>query len=487
MKLAILSDVHANLPALNAVLADARGRGAERVISLGDLVGYGPEPAEVLQVAYARIDHFVLGNHDAVIARQLDPAVFNPAARQMIAWTGRQLNAKAAAFFKGLPYVLRGPRFRCCHGNPASPAAFGYVLEDEHALEAWQATAEVFLFIGHSHVPGLFVRGRSGRPHWLSPQDFGCEEGKRYIVNVGSVGLPRDGSATASYCLFDDAAGDVFFRQVPFDLETCRQALRRTAAPTPLPHYLKLADRGQPAPLREVLDFHPLSREQVRGRPVVEADLDRAVRAVRRWRRSAAVLLALLVVLLLAAGLAWQHLRPADLVLPAAHAAALPAPSCGDGCLPAPGPAGAVTRKTPLADWSLRLSDPDRQRVVVRAAAPAAPALFSLWSEVPLPLQLESRPVQAATGMRFQVVASCRQGDAFEGHAEIALLQRGPDGIDRALVHCPLGKLSAERWKACRRSAPADGLDADGTVRWVLRGQFRGELLVREADLRRSR
>ena len=83
--MAILSDVHANLQALNAVLSDVRGLGAEHIVCLGDLVGYGPEPAEVLQQAYARIGHFVLGNHDAVIAGLMDPAVFNPSARQMIA------------------------------------------------------------------------------------------------------------------------------------------------------------------------------------------------------------------------------------------------------------------------------------------------------------------------------------------------------------------------------------------------------------------
>jgi len=489
VKLAILSDVHANLPALNVVLSDARRLGAERVVSLGDLVGYGPEPAEVLQVAYARIDHFVLGNHDAVIAGLMDPGVFNPAARAMIDWTARRLNPRAAKFLAGLPYVLTGPSFRCCHGNPASPAAFGYVLEEGHALEAWQATAERFLFIGHSHVPGLFVLGHSGTPHWLEPQDFGWEENKRYIVNVGSVGQPRDGDVRASYCLFDTTRGEVFFRQVPFDLDTYRQALTRTGAPVTGTYFLKIADQGQPQPLREILDFQPLSREQVGNRPVAEEQLGRAVRAARRWRIGAAALLVLFLAALLGAGHLWRRARPATVEFAALRQESLPPPACGAGCLPRPGRTGPVSAAARLDDWTVRLTHPERQQVEVcpdDAPDPGGPA-FRLASGEPLPVVLESRSVAAQRGMRFQVQAACRSGKGFQGYAEIALVQTGVDGVDRPLVHCPVEKLTADRWKSLRRSAPVEGLREDGAVRWVLRGQFAGELLVRDADLHRTK
>lgn len=489
VRLAILSDVHANLQALNAVLSDVRCLGAERIVCLGDLVGYGPEPAEVLQQAYARIGHFVLGNHDAVIAGLMDPAVFNPSARQMIAWTASRLNPKAAKFLAGLPYVLTGRGFRCCHGNPASPAAFGYVLDDAHAREAWQATTERFLFIGHSHVPGLFVLGRSGTPHWLEPQDFGWEEGKRYIVNVGSVGQPRDGDVQASYCLFDDTRGEVFFRRVPFDLDSYRQALARTAAPIPRTYFLTIADRGQPRPLREILDFHPLSPEQVAGRPVTEAQLGRAVRAARRWRVGTAVLLVTLVAVLSGAGYLWRRAQPAMVEFAARRQAPLALPACGTGCLPGPGRAGPVSAEAPLEDWTMRLADPGCQQVEVCRDDPAGTGgpVFHLRSEKPLPLALESRPLLASRGMRFQVQAAGRAGPSFQGYAEVALVVQGADGIERPLVHCPLERLSADRWKAFRRSAPAQGLRDDASVRWVLRGEFAGELLLRDLELRRTK
>ena len=225
MRTAILSDVHANLQALNVVLTDIFSVGVDRIISLGDLVGYGPQPAEVLEVAYARLGHFVLGNHDAVIAGRMDPGVFNPAARAMIDWTASRVAGKARAFLATQPYILTGTAFRCSHGNPASPATFAYLLEAADASAAWSAAPEPCLFVGHSHVPGLYVLGPSGTPHWLAPQDFAFEEQKRYIVNVGAVGEPRDGDVRASYCIFDEERREVFFRRVAFDLEAYRRAV----------------------------------------------------------------------------------------------------------------------------------------------------------------------------------------------------------------------------------------------------------------------
>ena len=489
MRTAILSDVHANLPALNVVLTDVFSVGVDRIISLGDLVGYGPQPAEVLELAYSRIGHFVLGNHDAVIAGRMDPGVFNAAARTMIEWTASRVAGKARSFLATQPYMLTGPGYRCSHGNPASPATFGYLLEAADASAAWAATEEQFLFVGHSHVPGLFVLGQSKTPHWLAPQDFAFEAHKRYIVNVGAVGEPRDGDVRASYCIFDEERREVFFRRVAFDLQAYRQAVEQAAPPLRTAYFLQVAATGTPGPLRDVLDFHPPSREAVRDQKVTVQRLDRAVRAARRWRLGAAALLGLLLTALAAAGYLYRRASPEMVEMAAVNAGALAAPACNAGCLLAPERADTVSAAAPLRDWTVRVTDPARQTVLVRDAEKDESPIrvFHLTSATAQPLALLARPVKASAGMRFRVQATCRSASPLKGYAELRLVQRSQDGLERPLLHCPLDNLSSERWRSYRRSIPAAGLPQDGELRWTLFGEFAGELLVRDADLQRTR
>ena len=489
MRTAILSDVHANLQALNVVLTDVFSVGVDRIISLGDLVGYGPQPAEVLEVAYARIGHFVLGNHDAVIAGRMDPGVFNPAARTMIDWTASRVDGKARAFLKTQPYLLTGNGFRCSHGNPANPATFGYLLEAADANAAWAAAPEPCLFVGHSHVPGLFVLGPSGTPHWLAPQDFAFEEHKRYIVNVGAVGEPRDGDVRASYCIFDEESQEVLFRRVAFDLEAYQRAVEQAAPPQRTAHFLQVAASGTPRPLREVLDFHPPSRVAPREQKVTVQHLDRAVRSARRWRLGAAALLGLLLTALLGAGYLYRRGPPGMVEMAAVNATALAPPACDSGCLAAPDRLGAVTTAAPLRDWTVRLTAPARQAVTVRDELKdeGPTRVFRLTSAAAQPMVLLARPVAASAGMRFQVQATCRRGAALQGYAELTLVHLGKDGIERPLLHCPLDRLSAERWRSYRRSIAATGLTQDGELRWTLSGKFAGELLLRDAELQRTK
>ena len=269
MRYAIVSDIHSNLPAWNAVLADLSALKARKIICLGDVVGYGPQPEAVLESVYRHIDYFVMGNHDAVVAGKMSDMAFNDLAQTMIRWTAERLPDKAKKFLAEQPLVLQGKRFVCAHGSLDRPQAFNYILSPQEALDTWSATDAQLVFIGHSHIPGIFVLGESGTPHLIPSQDFVIEEGKRYIVNAGSVGDPRDADPRASYCLFDDATGVVTFRRVAFDYDAVRDA----AAKAGLDESSIPLLRHDPIPLREAvrdtLGFAPPSRDSEMAQNIV--------------------------------------------------------------------------------------------------------------------------------------------------------------------------------------------------------------------------
>jgi predicted phosphodiesterase len=226
MRYAIISDIHANLQAWEALQADLASLRVDCVISLGDLVGYGPNPVEVCEAAIPRVHYHLLGNHDAAACGKLDLESWNPRAREIIEWTSARLPGEVLTGFGKLSLSLSDGRFRCTHGEFSMPGCFFYIKTPEHALRSWNAVAEQLLFVGHTHRPALFVLGASGRPHPVAPQPFVLEDGKRYLVNVGSVGCPRDGDVKASYCVYDTTGQTVEWRRVPFDLAAYRAALR---------------------------------------------------------------------------------------------------------------------------------------------------------------------------------------------------------------------------------------------------------------------
>ena len=225
MRYAILSDVHANEAALRTVLTDAQDSGASCIFCLGDVLGYGPDPVAALELVHDRAHVCLLGNHDAAVCGMMAMDDFTPVAAVAVATHRSRLSAKAMDWLRTLPPVCEGPGFACAHGDFSDPAAFNYILDAEDAMPSWQTRGEQLLFVGHTHQPGIYVLGSSGEPHRLEPMDFVLEDGKRYIVNVGSVGYPRSGACRSFYCIYDDSSRTVFFRSLPFDLEGYRRKM----------------------------------------------------------------------------------------------------------------------------------------------------------------------------------------------------------------------------------------------------------------------
>ena len=220
MRYAIISDVHANEAALRAVLTDAADAQAEKIICLGDVLGYGPEPVAALELVYRRAHVCLAGNHDDAVCGRFPVEDFTDFAAEAVQRHRAAVTQEAIDWLNHLPYTCAFEGFACAHGDFSNPENFNYILEPQDALPSWEARTEQLLFVGHSHQPGIFVLGASGTPHRIDAADFTLEDGKRYIVNPGSVGYPRSGDCRSSYCIYDDVERTVEFRTLPFDLDS---------------------------------------------------------------------------------------------------------------------------------------------------------------------------------------------------------------------------------------------------------------------------
>lgn len=442
MLYAIVSDLHANLIAWNAVLADLSAMKAGKIICLGDVVGYGPDPAEVLESVYRHVDAFVMGNHDAVVAGKMDAECFNDHARQMVEWSAGRIAASGRAFLGRQPLVLEAPGFVCVHGSLDEPAAFNYILSEEEALATFRTTGKPLVFAGHSHQPGIAVLGSSGVAHLLPPQDFALEAGKRYIVNVGSVGDPRDADPRASYCLYDDASGIVSFRRVAFDYAALAARVRAAGLREDEIPLLRRDPVPKREPVRETLGFAPPTNEKAMARGVaLRAELDKLGRANKRLR----IVVAALIVALAAAGGAVTGLAtrpvppdfiPADPLPPVE--AIVQRDAMNQILPPIPEGNGRLSPGGSIDGWRYSLSDPGKQHISLAKEAGSGLPAVTIDNPDRLPFVLEA-PAWIhnglATGMRFQTMLWAGVEPGFSGSAAIRVVANPGQQGERVLMN----------------------------------------------------
>lgn len=226
MKYAIISDIHGNLAAFKWTLADARKRGCEKIICLGDLTGYGKRSVECVELAVKEVDACLMGNHDSACCGKGDPLelIFNRNYDVDVA-TRDLLDRRQMAWLRERPYVMQEKGFACTHGEFTRPKEWGYIINPVDAWLSLRAMSEPVLFVGHSHVPAIMklsaadakraqsmdqkiaIEGLSGLS-LAKARRFVVERGARYVVNAGSVGLPRMGRK-ATYVIYDDEAKPV--------------------------------------------------------------------------------------------------------------------------------------------------------------------------------------------------------------------------------------------------------------------------------------
>jgi diadenosine tetraphosphatase ApaH/serine/threonine PP2A family protein phosphatase len=213
------------------VLADAAGAGARSVLCLGDLVGYGADPAACLDTLSQRAVALVGGNHEHGAAGLLDLAWFNPVAREAALWTREHLPPEALAWLGARPLTATVEDATLVHASPRHPEDWDYLLTAEEGFEVFPDFDTRLCFVGHSHRPGVWSLGSSGPEHegrftaW--PVEIPLEHGRRYLINVGSVGQPRDRDPRAAYAVWDVEARRVEIRRVSYDH---REAARRILA-----------------------------------------------------------------------------------------------------------------------------------------------------------------------------------------------------------------------------------------------------------------
>ena len=227
-RIAFISDLHSTLEALSAVLRDVESKNVHKIVCLGDVVGYGPDPIEVLDIVREVCEVVIEGNHDEAIGYRI-PRHFKRLAARAALWTRQRLKPKKNAkpevrdrwkYLRGLPGTEDLGGWLLSHGSPVSN--LDYVYDKQAALEVFERDMQSFqtCFLGHTHVPGIFVMDEGEGVHWVP-----AEEGKRYrvkarkmIVNVGSVGQPRDGDNRACWVLARDD-GTISFRRVAYEIE----------------------------------------------------------------------------------------------------------------------------------------------------------------------------------------------------------------------------------------------------------------------------
>lgn len=225
MRFAVISDIHGNLEALRAVSESIRREGVDRIVFAGDAVGYGADPLEVIEVVKSVANAAVLGNHDSVASGREEPTYFNVHAAEAILWTRGRLGDDERAFLKGLDVSVTWEDFTVVHSTPLNPLRWSYLLAAEEAAKNFPAFKSRLCFIGHSHVPAAYCMGSKGELSVEAPGLVPLKEGWRYIINVGSVGQPRDGDPRSCYVVYDADRQFVEFLRVAYDVSSAQEKI----------------------------------------------------------------------------------------------------------------------------------------------------------------------------------------------------------------------------------------------------------------------
>jgi len=239
VRYAIFSDVHGNLQALQSVLGRIDELRVDRRICLGDIVGYGGDPAACIDTIRRAGALCLAGNHDCAVLGTTDLDTFNSQAQAAALWTRTVIGEEGRAFLSELPRVVSEDDNLFVHASPHEPDRWHYVFTQEQADQAFGSFEETVCLIGHTHRPLAAARGAAGTCRLSVPGEIRIDPGTRYVINAGSVGQPRDGNPDACFLLMDRGKGTARIERVPYDIEGAQRAIRNAGLPAYLSERLR--------------------------------------------------------------------------------------------------------------------------------------------------------------------------------------------------------------------------------------------------------
>lgn len=239
MRWALFSDIHGNLEALETVLDSIRGARADRLVCLGDIVGYGANPNECVTLTKQSSALTIAGNHDHAALGLLDISEFNDHARAAIIWTQDNLAGESAEWLRGRGIFLAEAKLRIVHASPGHPLEWNYILSPMDAYQEFRMFEEPICFVGHSHVAGLYLAPEEGdyaagfiQERELPPNEpLQLPKNQRAILNVGSVGQPRDRDPRAAWVLYDDETATATLHRLEYDIESAQHRILDAGLP----------------------------------------------------------------------------------------------------------------------------------------------------------------------------------------------------------------------------------------------------------------
>ncbi|MDH3891361.1 MAG: metallophosphatase family protein [candidate division Zixibacteria bacterium] len=234
MKYGLISDIHGNVEALRAVLSDIKRHRVDSIHCLGDVVGYGADPTACLKLVLENCDTKLLGNHEYAALGLQSCDNFNDAAKTSTEWTQQTLDDDWIAVMSDFAVDRPMDDMYLVHASPFEPSEWHYILSATDAINAFEHLKQRIGFFGHSHIPTILREKPEGLPSIQTGHDFTADPEGRYLVNVGSVGQPRDNDPRASYVVFDSEELDIEFHRVEYDIEAAQHKMSEANLPSTL-------------------------------------------------------------------------------------------------------------------------------------------------------------------------------------------------------------------------------------------------------------
>lgn len=232
MRIAVFSDVHANLEALQETLAFLEKEKIEKFFIVGDLIGYGANPNECIDLIRQLDCEIVAGNHDYGVLAKTDINLFNAMAKQAIQWTIRQMSQASLDYLSNLQLVQKKDNWCLVHATLESPASWQYVFDNTDALNQFVCFKEWICFIGHSHLPIIFeLQEQNQSVNEIRATNYRLKDNCRYLINVGSIGQPRDGDNRACFVIWDKEKSELKYVRLEYNIKSAQEKIIKAGLP----------------------------------------------------------------------------------------------------------------------------------------------------------------------------------------------------------------------------------------------------------------